>query len=147
MARHQGHKGFTLSMARTRPRKYRTWLQAILLLVVVAFVIGKVTGMLGTRRFTCDFPDRVSVDDLVYVEHARCRMACRDISEALVAEVYLKGELNCRKSTVANGHPRYALERRDHRGDLIRIIVELDGGEHVIVTAIRLDQPDHCTCS
>jgi hypothetical protein len=30
---------------------------------------------------------------------------------------------------------------------MIRIIVENDDGEHVIVTAIRLDEPDHCTCS
>jgi hypothetical protein len=134
-------------MAGSIQRKYRTWLQAILLLLIVVFAVWKVAGILGTPRFTCDFPDRVPVDDLIYVEHARCRMACRDISEALVEEVYLKGELNCRKSTLSNGHPRYALERHDHKGDLIRIIVELDSGEHVIITAIRLDQPDACTCS
>ena len=131
-------------------RKYKGLLQGTLLLLIVAFAIYRFVwpGMRGGEPgVDCAWHERVSTESLIYVAHARCRMACRDIDERLVEKVYLHGELNCQKSSVKDGKHRYALEKRDDRGDMIRIIVEDDDGRHVIVTAIRLDKEDRCSCS
>ncbi|HEX2899386.1 MAG TPA: DUF4258 domain-containing protein [Bacteroidia bacterium] len=134
-------------MAGTIKRRGKTWWQGILLLLIIGFAAWRVGRVIGNPSHSCEFTGRDQVNALVYVAHARCRMGCRDIDEELVEQVYLKGELNCKKSSQSNGNARYALEMRDERGDMIRIIVEDDDGKHVIVTAIRLDKPDKCTCS
>jgi Domain of unknown function (DUF4258) len=136
--------------------KYKKLLQVIVLLLAVAFAVYRF-GFGGHRdgggngdgvgESDCNWTERVPVEELVYVSHARCRMACRDIDAQLVEQVYLHGEVNCKKSSVKDGKHRYALEQDDNQGDRIRIIVEDDDGKHVIVTVIRLDRDDKCTCS
>lgn len=101
----------------------------------------------AAEGISCDWSERVPVDRLDYVSHAVCRMECREIPKWLVEDVYLHGELNCQKSRMEKGKPRYALEKKDRRGDVIRIIVQDNGTEHMIITTIRLDQPDKCECS
>lgn len=133
-------------MAGTIQRRYRGWLQAAILILIVVFGILKLTGI-GRGGSGCDLPARHNVAELRYVDHALCRMRCRDIDQKLVEEVYLHGEVNCKKSSINNGNRRYALEMRDSRKDMIRVIVEDDEGEHVIITVIRLDKPDRCACS
>jgi Domain of unknown function (DUF4258) len=129
-------------------KKYKSILQGILLLLIVAFAVLKFALPGGRGPVdTCAWTERVPVDELVYVAHARCRMACRDIDQALVQDVYLHGEINCRKNSMSNGHHRYALEKKDDRGDMIRVIVEDDDDKHVIITVIRLDRDDNCSCS
>ncbi|MFN8396922.1 MAG: DUF4258 domain-containing protein [Bacteroidia bacterium] len=133
-------------MAGSIRRRYRGWLQAGILLLIVVFALFKFTGI-GQGGSACEFPARQDVSELRYVDHALCRMRCRDIDQKLVEDVYLHGEVNCKKSSMSNGNRRYALELRDSRKDMIRVIVEDDNGEHVIITVIRLDKPDKCTCS
>jgi Domain of unknown function (DUF4258) len=129
-------------------RKYKSALQGILLLAILAFAIWKIADQSsGEPSLDCDWRDRKPVQELVYVDHARCRMGCRDIDQSLVEDVYLNGEVNCAKSSVKDGNRRYALEKRDARGDKIRVIVEDDDGRHVIITVIRLDRDDKCSCS
>jgi hypothetical protein len=128
-------------------KKYRGFIQGLLLLLIVVFAVWKFFPGAGAGEDNCTLPARLPVDELVYVNHARCRMDCRDIDEALVEDVYLHGEINCKKSSINNGNHRYALEKRDQSGDMIRIILEDDHGKHVIVTAIRLDRKDRCECS
>jgi hypothetical protein len=136
--------------------KYKKLLQAIVLLLAVAFAVYRFGfggprsgggGSDGVSDGDCNWTERVPVAELVYVAHARCRMACRDIDAQLVEQVYLHGEVNCKKSSVKGGKHRYALEQEDKQGDRIRIIVEDDEGKHVIVTVIRLDRDDKCICS
>lgn len=134
-------------MAGSIHKRYRGWIQAILLLLILAFGAWRLAHIIGDPAETCEFPSRVPSSELIYVDHARCRMACRDISQALVERVYQEGELNCKKSSQVKGHPRFALELRDDRGDMIRLIIEEDEGQHVVITAIRLDKPDKCACS
>jgi hypothetical protein len=129
-------------------RRYKGILQGALLLVIIGWAVWKFGfSMPGSGDGDCKLTSRVPVDELVYVAHAKCRMACRDIDRQLVEKVYLHGEINCKKSSVKEGKHRYAIEKRDDRGDMIRIIVEDDDGHHVIVTVIRLDKEDHCACS
>jgi hypothetical protein len=134
-------------MAGSINRRGKSWWQGLLLIVILAFAIWRIGRVAMNPGDACEFTERKPVDELVYVEHARCRMDCRDIDRELVQDVYLHGELNCKKSSESKGNARWALEKRDDRGDVIRIIVEDDDGKHVIVTAIRLDKPDKCTCS
>lgn len=128
-------------------KRNRGWIQAVVLLLILGIAIWRIGKVVGNPSNNCEFNNRDQVQQLVYVAHARCRMNCRDISPGLVEQVYLEGKVNCKKSSVVKGNSRYALELRDERGDVIRIIVEDDHGKHVIVTAIRLDKPDKCTCS
>ena len=134
-------------MARTINRRGKSWWQGLLLILILGFAIWRIGRVAMNPGSSCEFTERVAVNELVYVAHASCRMNCRDISRDLVEEVYLQGELNCKKSSESKGNRRFALEKRDELGDIIRIIVEDDNGKHVIVTAIRLDKPDKCTCS
>jgi hypothetical protein len=104
-------------------------------------------GTKGGAR--CEFSERFSPNALAYSRHARCRMDCRDISEDLVEQVYREGSLNCGKSDPAgakDGNPRYALEMEDGSRGRVRIIVGDDHNEHVIITVIRLDEKDNCSC-
>ncbi len=76
-------------------------------------------------------------------------MKCRDISQALVEDVYRNGSLNCAKSDPRgqkDGTPRYALELEDGIRGRIRIIVGDNPDNDVIITAIRLDEKDQCAC-
>ena len=97
----------------------------------------------------CAFDDRRDVSELVYSNHARCRMGCRDVPRNLVEKVYQKGEVNCKKSHEERGDMRYALEMKDSGGERIRVVIAVDDEEdkHVVVTVIRLDRDDRCECS
>ena len=117
----------------------------ILLAGIWLFLQFAVPDLLGEDP--CAFDERVATSELVYVEHAKCRMKCRNIDQKLVELVYTKGKVNCEKSSYKNGNPRYALEKRDPLGDKIRVIVEVDGDTHLIITVIRLGKRDHCSCS
>lgn len=96
---------------------------------------------------SCVFTERNKVSELVYVNHAKCRMNCRNISRKLVERVYLDGEVNCKKSGENNGDMRYALELKDELGDQIRVIIEEENGKHIVITAIRMGKDDRCECS
>lgn len=129
-------------------RRNRRLLRSLLLLLVAVYLLYRVSNRNpGDGGENCSFDERVAVTELIYVDHARCRMKCRDVSRKLVEEVYLKGVVNCKKSSYKDDKPRYALEKRDDRKDKIRVIVEDDNGKHVIITVIRLGKGDHCTCS
>lgn len=131
-------------------RKQVRLVQAILLILIVATAAYQWWIKPGRQADICAFDQRDKVQSLRYVEHAQCRMACRDIDRDLVEEVYLEGALNCAKSDPKGkrgGNPRFALEKEDGPRGRVRIIVEDDHGKHVIITVIRLDKEDHCECS
>ena len=125
-----------------RSRKW-AWL---IILIVFAFGLWRVLQP-GPPTYTCDFNDRIDPTELVYVEHASCRMECRESSQRWVERVYAQGRVNCRKSGPKDGDMRYALEMEDDRGDRLRIIVEVEGSEHIVITVIRLGGRDKCACS
>jgi hypothetical protein len=132
-------------------RKQTRIFQIILLIVVLAaavFQFFRPQGPPGNGG-VCEFPGRLSPNSLAYSSHARCRMKCREVSQGLVEDVYRDGALNCDKSDpqgTKDGSPRYALEMEDGSRGRVRIIVGDNSGEHVIITVIRLDEKDHCTC-
>lgn len=121
----------------------------LLLLLGLSVALYFFNNSRETGGFACELPERYDNEELVYVNHALCRMRCRDIDKRLVEEVYRKGELNCKKSGIRNGALRFALEKEDFQGDRIRVIVEDDNDkdQHIIITVIRLGKDDLCECS
>jgi len=81
-----------------------------------------------------------------FTKHARCRMACRRITQKEIKEIVLKAEVNYNKSDLNDPKgPTYALEGyttkdRQH----LRIIVAPKQRHLSIVTVIDLDKDWEC---
>lgn len=88
-------------------------------------------------------------DKIIYSKHARCRMACRHISEQEVQEILKNGSINYRKSEIGDRpecRRKYALEGNTHDGQRVRIIFAPCRGEVTVVTVIDLGQEWACDC-
>ena len=96
----------------------------------------------GNQRLTYDGKD------LILTRHAKCRMGCREISKAEVAEVIREGKINKRKSNPDDprGCPVIALEDVTEDGQLVRIIVANCDRVAKLVTVIDLKNNYKCTC-
>ena len=84
-----------------------------------------------------------------YSKHARCRMACRHISEQEVEEILKNGSINYRKSEIGDRpecRRKYALEGNTNDGQRVRIIFAPCRGEVTVVTVIDLGQEWACDC-
>lgn len=88
---------------------------------------------------------------LIYTKHARCRMACRDITEAEVEGILSTGVVNEQKSQEENeeaeGHcPTYALEGNSADGQHLRIVFGACDKTTKVITAIDLGVEHECNC-
>ena len=81
-----------------------------------------------------------------YILLARCRMACRRITQKEVKEIVRKAEVNYRKSDLDAGQgPKYAVEGYTSRDrQHIRVIVAPRQRHLSIVTVIDLDKDWEC---
>ncbi|MDH4089708.1 MAG: DUF4258 domain-containing protein [Cyclobacteriaceae bacterium] len=81
-----------------------------------------------------------------FTKHARCRMACRNITQKEVKEIVRKADVNYNKSDLdAAQGPKYAVEgytARDRQH--IRVIVAPKQRHLSIVTVIDLDKDWEC---
>lgn len=96
-------------------------------------------------------PERKEFDrasrPLEYSEHARCRMDCRDISEAEINDIRSSGTVNVAKSDFeAKGCPRWAVEGYTNDGQELRIVFAQCDNKMVVVTAIDIDKEHKCSC-
>jgi hypothetical protein len=91
------------------------------------------------------FDRRVSY--LNYSEHAKCRMNCREISQAEVEEIMQDGKINYNKSDLQNAKcPRYALEGITKDNQRVRIVFAQCNESTVVVTVIDLETEFECHC-
>ena len=91
------------------------------------------------------FDRRVSYLD--YSNHAKCRMQCRKISEAEVAQIMQDGRINYNKSDIENSRcPRYAVEGVTSDDQKIRIVFAQCNDKTTVVTVIDLDTEWRCHC-
>jgi hypothetical protein len=84
-----------------------------------------------------------------YSKHARCRMACRHISEEEVKDILKNGSVNYRKSEIGDRpecRRKYALEGNTRDGQRVRIIFAPCREEMTVVTVIDLVQEWACDC-
>jgi len=81
-----------------------------------------------------------------FTKHARCRMACRHITQKEVKEIVRKAEVNYNKSDLNDPKgPTYALEGYTTKGrQHLRIIVAPKQRHLSIVTVIDLDTDWEC---
>jgi hypothetical protein len=85
---------------------------------------------------------------LEYSSHARCRMQCRNISQAEVEETMLEGKINYNKSDLQNARcPRYAVEAITRDNQRVRIIYAQCNRSTTVVTVIDLNTEYECDCS
>lgn len=91
------------------------------------------------------FDRRISF--IEYSNHAKCRMACRKISQAEVEEIMRDGTINYKKSDLQNARcPRYALEGRTRDDQRVRIIFAQCNESTTVVTVIDLETDYKCDC-
>lgn len=85
---------------------------------------------------------------LRYTRHARCRMACRHVTEQEVVEILETGRVNTEKS---NPHdepcPTYALEGYSEEGQHLRVVFAPCEDTTSVVTCIDLDKDWTCSCN
>jgi len=85
---------------------------------------------------------------LVYTSHARCRMACRQISDEEVREILQSGTVNSRKSDLKDKPcPSYAVEGRTRDNQRVRIVFGQCELATKVITVIDLDKEWVCDCS
>jgi len=88
-----------------------------------------------------------SPDAIHYSKHARCRMACRHITEAEIKSVIKNGTINYKKSELQTDecNKRYAVEDIVNK-QRIRIIVAPCQNELTVITCIDLEKEWECEC-
>ena len=91
------------------------------------------------------FDRRISY--LEYSNHAKCRMACRHISQAEVEEIMQDGKINYTKSDLQNARcPRYAVEGVTSDNQRVRIVYAQCNESTTVVTVIDLETEFECNC-
>lgn len=82
-----------------------------------------------------------------YTKHALCRMDCRHISKAEIAEIIEKGSINFNKSNRNDRPcPTFALQGRTASGENIRVIFAQCVDETKVVTCYNLEEDFECHC-
>lgn len=83
-------------------------------------------------------------DSIIYTKHARCRMACRHITEPEVKEILETGKVNERKVEEDDRGKTYPLEGRTKEDKMLRVVVAPKRNNIVVVTVIDLDKNWPC---
>jgi hypothetical protein len=102
-------------------------------------------GPAGSVNRDRGFDRRVSY--LQYSEHAKCRMACRHITQEEVEETMRDGNINYYKSDLKNARcPRYAVEEVTKDNQRVRIVFAQCNNYTEVVTVIDLGTEWTCDC-
>lgn len=85
---------------------------------------------------------------LTFTRHARCRMACRHITEQEIRAVLRHGHINEHKSNPSDKPcPTYAIEDQTDQGQHLRVVFATCGAEVKVVTCIDLEHDYSCDCN
>jgi len=85
--------------------------------------------------------------DLIYTNHAKCRMDCREVSRNEVVEIIVGNKINVKKSDYNNRPcPTLAYEGRSSDGQLLRVVVADCEPKDKVVTVIDLETDFKCNC-
>jgi len=84
---------------------------------------------------------------LEYTAHAKCRMQCRQTSEAEVSEILRSGTINYKKSNLNDKPcPTYAIEGNTNDGQKVRIVFAACKTNTRVVTTIDIGKEHECDC-
>ncbi len=99
----------------------------------------------GTARDNTKF-DR-NTTTYFFTKHARCRMACRKITQREVKDIVARGNINYAKSNLNDARgATYALEGITDDGQRVRIIVSPKQRHLSVITVIDLENDYECDC-
>lgn len=83
---------------------------------------------------------------IIYTKHAKCRMACRHITEDEVKEVLENGKIRSDKINKDQWGTTYPIDGKTAEDKMVRIVVAPKKEDLVLVTVIDLDQDWPCDC-
>ena len=128
-------------------------------IIVIAIMAIIAFGIRHCKNSRQNYPERTVTTangdwrhhKIIYTKHARCRMDCREITEAEVEYVLAEGTINETKSEEENeeaeGHcPTYALEGNTKDGQHVRIVFGACDKITKVITAIDLGKEHACNC-
>lgn len=86
--------------------------------------------------------------NISYSKHAKCRMNCRQISEAEVVDILRNGTINYKKSDLkgADCNKKYAVEGTSKDAQKLRIVFAPCSNEVTVITCIDLGKEWECSC-
>jgi len=85
--------------------------------------------------------------ELYFTKHAKCRMACRHITQQEVRDILATGTINYNKSNLHNPKgPTYAMEGNTKDRQHVRIIFAPKQRHLSVVTVIDLEEEYKCNC-
>ena len=93
-----------------------------------------------------EYPFARDTAALIYSNHARCRMDCRQIDEVEVKQMVREGIINYDKVENDKRGKRYPLEGITRDEQRVRVVVAPNNDELVVVTVIDLDKEWPCDC-
>lgn len=123
----------------------------VLVLAIVLLLVRRYDKDIANKTNTNTFNRARGFDRraayLEYTHHAKCRMKCRQISQAEVKEIMLTGKINYNKSE-AKGRPcpTYALEGVTADKQRVRIVYAQCNDKTKVVTVIDLNTEWECDC-
>jgi len=114
----------------------------ILLLIIALFLTKKRSQPLDNKYFNRN------IHNLSYSKHARCRMDCRQVSEAEVLDILQNGTINPQKTRINDKPcPSFALEGYSQQDKQhLRIVFAQCDDLTRVVTCIDLDNDFSCNC-
>lgn len=126
-------------------------------LALVAIGLRKCNNTKQTNKKTTTTKAKVSTETrglnrnptaINYSKHAKCRMQCRQISEAEVIDILKNGNINYKKSNLKGNEctKRYAVEGVSKDNQKLRIIFAPCNTEITVVTCIDLGKDWECSC-
>ncbi len=84
---------------------------------------------------------------VLYTNHAKCLMKCKQISEDEIQKLISKGKLNIKESFPKDKPcPTFALEGLTNDSQRVRVIVGECGGASRVITVIDLGKERICNC-
>lgn len=136
----------------------------VILLIVMAVLSLTIRRWNNTPGTTTNYPQRTypnsanvpenvskfdrSDTNLFFTKHAKCRMACRHITEQEIKDILANGTVNYAKSNMAD--PRgatYAVEGITKERTHLRIIFAPKHEHMTVVTVIDLEEEFVCNCN
>ena len=135
---------------RTNPQQPRgfNWITLVIMALALGAFFYVRRPQTGAERVDDGVLNRRPTE-LVYTRHARCRMDCRQVTEAEVKDILENGRLNKGKSDpAARPCPSYALEgysKSDNQH--LRIVFGQCGAVTKVITCIDLDHDFTCNCN
>jgi hypothetical protein len=124
--------------------KHTTFYYVILILLAVLLIMRGFDGFSPGKSHPAFLTNS---SRLILTKHAKCRMACRQITEGEIRQILKDGVINYKKSGVGSqGDSTFAVEGYSQEKQHIRVVVAPENDGMVIITCIDLDREWSCDC-